>query len=89
MEGFIMPGVAVLCCVLALGFKAAFPTWERAHDFIPLGCALLGIALVCGFQGWTLDNITAGAVSGFAATGLWEQLTHAMPPIVGSHVEGD
>lgn len=89
MEDMIMPGVAVACFVLALGFKAAFPTWERAHDFIPLGCALLGIVLVCGFQGWTLDNIAAGAVSGFASTGLWEQFTHALPPIVGSHTKGE
>ena len=84
METFIMPSIAVICCVLAYAFKQAVDN-ERAHDFIPLGCAILGIALACGFLGMTLDNIAVGAVSGFAATGLWEQIVHIIPTPVGKH----
>lgn len=78
MESYIMPSIAVICCVLAFAFKTAIKN-DRAHDFIPLGCAVLGIVLACGFLGFTLDNLAVGAVSGFAATGLWEQVTHIMP----------
>ena len=85
MEAYIMPSIAVFCCVLAMGFKTAFPTWDRAHDFIPLGCAAIGIVLACGFCGFTLDNLAGGAMSGFAATGLWEQIIHVLPPVSGLH----
>ena len=84
METLIMPSIAVICCVLAYAFKMAVPN-DRVHDFIPLGCALLGIALACGFLGTTLDNIAIGAVSGFAATGLWEQIIHILPSQIGKH----
>lgn len=86
METYIMPSIAVLCCVLAYGFKLAVKS-DRAHDFIPLGCAVLGIALACAFLGVSLDNLAVGAVSGFAATGLWEQVTHIIPTPTGEHVE--
>lgn len=78
MEAYIMPSVAVICCVLGFCIKQALP-WDRVHDFIPLICAVVGVVLLCGFNGWTLDNLAAGAVSGIAATGLWEQITHALP----------
>lgn len=70
-----MPAIAAVCCVLALCFRMAIKS-DRAHDFIPLGCAVLGIALACAFSGVSLESIATGAVSGFAATGLWEQGTH-------------
>lgn len=78
MEGFIMPAIAVFCCVMAIGVRAAFPN-DRVHDFIPLGCAVVGTVLACGFLGWSLESLATGAVSGFAATGLWEQATHIIP----------
>lgn len=84
METFIYPAIAAICCVLAFGFKTAIKN-DRAHDFIPLGCAILGIVLACIFLGWSLDNLAIGAVSGFAATGLWEQITHALPKTTGEH----
>lgn len=84
METFIYPSIAVVCCVLAFAFKTAFDN-DRAHDFIPLGCAVLGIILACIFLGWSLDSLATGAVSGFAATGLWEQITHIIPPVEGAH----
>ena len=85
MENYVMPSIAVLCCVLALGVKTAFPDAHRVHDFIPLGCALLGTVLACSFLGWSLDNLAVGAVSGFAATGLWEQIIHILPKASGEH----
>ncbi|MBQ9021727.1 MAG: hypothetical protein IJ113_06905 [Eggerthellaceae bacterium] len=84
METFIMPSIAVICCVLAFAFKQAIKN-DRAHDFIPLGCALLGIVLACAFLGISLDSLATGAVSGFAATGLWEQIIHILPEVGGSH----
>lgn len=84
METFIMPSIAVICCVLAFAFKQAV-TNDRVHDFIPLGCAMLGIVLACVFLGVSLDNLATGAVSGFAATGLWEQIIHILPTVGGNH----
>ena len=78
MEAYIAPSIMLICCVFGFAVKAALP-WERAHDFIPLGCAVVGTILACGFLGWSLDSIATGAVSGIAATGLWEQITHALP----------
>ena len=77
MEAYTMPAIMAVCCVLGLAIKA-IPV-DRVHDFIPLTCAVVGVVLACGFMGWTLDNIATGAVSGAAATGLWEQITHALP----------
>ena len=89
MDAFIYPSIALVCCVLAFAFKTAVKN-DRAHDFIPLGCAVLGITLAVVFLGVTLDNIAIGAVSGFAATGLWEQATHFMPSnLIGSHIKED
>ena len=82
METYIMPSIAAVCCVLAFAFKTATHN-DRIHDFIPLGCACLGIALACAFLGMSLDSLAAGAVSGLAATGLWEQATHIMPSTEG------
>lgn len=78
MEAYVMPSVMFICCILGFGVKNAIPV-DRLHDFIPLMCACVGVILVCGFMGWSLDNIATGAVSGAAATGLWEQITHAIP----------
>ena len=78
MEAYIAPSIMLICCVFGFAVKTALP-WERVHDFIPLGCAIVGTVLACGFLGWSLDSIATGAVSGIAATGLWEQITHALP----------
>ena len=78
MEAYILPSIMVTCAVLGFASKQALP-WDRVHDFIPLMCAVVGLVLMCGFNGWTLDNIAAGLVSGIAATGLWEQIIHALP----------
>lgn len=80
METFIMPTISVICLVLAFGFRQATHN-DRLHDFIPLGCAVLGIALAAVFMGVSLETIATGAVSGFAATGLWEQGTHIIPGV--------
>lgn len=86
METFIYPAIAVFCCVFAFCFKLAIKN-DRVHDFIPLGCSVLGVALACFFLGFTLDNLAIGAVSGFAATGLWEQIIHILPvKVEGEHV---
>ena len=84
MEAYIMPSVMVACAVFGFAIKTAFKN-DRLHDFIPLMCAVVGLVLLCGFNGWTLDNIAAGLVSGIAATGLWEQIIHALPPVSGLH----
>lgn len=84
MDIFIMPAIMCTCAVLGFAFKKAVNN-DRAHDFIPLMCACLGVSLSCGFLGFTLDNIACGAVSGIAATGLWEQITHALPRVSGEH----
>ena len=78
MEAYIMPSVMLICAVFGFAVKSAVPS-DRVHDFIPLMCACLGVVLMLLFNGATLDNIASGAVSGIAATGLWEQITHALP----------
>lgn len=83
METFVMPAIACLCFALATGVKMAWPTADRVHDFIPLGCAVLGIVLACTFLGVSLDSLATGAVSGLAATGIWELGTHIFPKEAG------
>lgn len=78
MDAYIMPSVMLCCAVFGFAVKTAIPN-DKVHDFIPLACAAMGVVLMGGFCGWTLDNIAAGAVSGIAATGLWEQIVHALP----------
>lgn len=85
MEAYIMPSVAIFCCIFGFVIKQATPTMDRLHDFLPLICMVLGIVLVCAFMGISLDGLAQGAVSGVAATGIWEQATHLLPPIIGEH----
>ena len=86
MEAYILPSAMLICMAFGFAFKVAIP-YDRAHDFIPLMCACMGVVLVGIFVGWSLDNIAAGAVSGIAATGLWEQFVHLLPPVGGLHGE--
>ena len=86
MEAYILPSAKLACMAFGFGFKTAIP-YDRAHDFIPLLCSAMGVLLVGIFVGWSLDNIAAGAVSGIAATGLWEQFAHLLPSVGGLHGE--
>ena len=88
MQAFVYPAVMVICAVFGFAIKNAIRN-DRVHDFIPLMCACAGVILMGMFQGWSLDNIACGAVSGIAATGLWEQITHAIPKTTGEHVAGE
>lgn len=88
MEAYIMPSVMLICAVFGFAIKNGIKR-DRVHDFIPLMCAVAGVLLMCGFQGWTLDNIACGAVSGIAATGLWEQIIHVLPQPTGLHAKED
>lgn len=78
MEAYIMPSIMLICAVFGFAVKNAIP-FDRVHDFIPLLCAVVGTALACTFLGVSLDTIATGAVSGIAATGLWEQIIHVIP----------
>lgn len=78
MEAYVMPSIMLICAVFGFVVKQAIP-FDRLHDFIPLMCSALGVALALGFTGVSLDTIATGAVSGIAATGLWEQIMHVMP----------
>lgn len=73
-----MPSIMLVCCVFGFAIKTAIKH-DRMHDFIPLGCAVVGTVLACVFLGWSLDSLACGAVSGIAATGLWEQVMHIIP----------
>lgn len=89
MEAFIYPSIMVICAVFGFAVKNAVKI-DRVHDFIPLMCACLGVVLMGVYNGWTLDNMACGAVSGIAATGLWEQIIHALPTKAdGEHVKGE
>ena len=79
MEAYVMPSIALFCCVFGFALKAAMPQADRLHDFIPLICATIGVILACGFIGVSLDALATGAISGSAATGIWEQWTHLFP----------
>lgn len=85
MEAYVMPSIAVFCCVIGFAIKTAMPEAHRLHDFIPLICAVVGVALMVGFYGFTPDTLATGAVSGIAATGIWEQIIHALPTVQGEH----
>lgn len=78
VSAYLMPSVMLICCVFGFAVKTAVKN-DRVHDFIPMMCAAMGTALAVAFAGATLDNIAAGAVSGIAATGLWEQFVHILP----------
>lgn len=85
MDAYLMPSVAIICCIFGFAVKQATPTMDRLHDFLPLMCAALGVLLVSVFVGVSLDGIATGAVSGIAATGIWEQIVHALPSISGQY----
>lgn len=75
--------VAALVLALCVGYviKHAVKS-ERLDDFIPLICAAVGIAVVASTDAasgaLTIYSIVIGAMSGLAATGLYEAFANML-----------
>ena len=71
INAYIVP--LALIAALCVGFivKHLIPS-TRINNFIPLITALVGVLVVCLTQGWTVEGIVYGMVSGLASVGLYE-----------------
>ena len=80
MASYTVPVIVGICMCAGYCVKSLVRS-DRAHDFIPLGCMVLGTAVeawmvaIAG-QPFTPDAMLAGMASGLAATGGWELVTH-------------
>ena len=71
INAYIVP--LALVAALCVGFivKHLIPS-TRINNFIPLIVAMVGVLVVCLTQGWTVEGIVYGMVSGLASVGLYE-----------------
>lgn len=71
INAYIVP--LALVAALCVGFivKHLIPS-TRINNFIPLIVAVVGILVVCLTQGWTVECVVYGMVSGLASVGLYE-----------------
>lgn len=71
INDYIMP--LALVAALCVGFivKNLIPS-DKINNFIPLIAAVVGIVVIGLSQGWTVEGVVAGMVSGLASTGLYE-----------------
>ena len=71
INDYIMP--LALVAALCVGFivKNLIPS-DKVNNFIPLIAAVVGIVVIGLSQGWTVEGVVAGMVSGLASTGLYE-----------------
>lgn len=71
INAYVVP--LALVAALCVGFivKHLIPS-TRINNFIPLIVAVVGILVVCLTQGWTIEGIVYGMVSGLASVGLYE-----------------
>lgn len=74
---FEWTNIAALLMALVVGYiiKHAIKN-ERVNDFIPLICALVGVIIVLAVDiptgEFTVYSVVIGAISGIAATGVYE-----------------
>lgn len=74
----ISPIIVIACLTLGYIIKHTFKN-EKINAFIPFICALVGILANLWTTGIVdLVSITTGAVSGLAATGLYEGFTNIL-----------
>ena len=71
INDYIMP--LALVAALCVGFivKNLIPS-DKVNNFIPLIAAVVGIVVIGLSQGWTVEGVVSGMVSGLASTGLYE-----------------
>ena len=74
----ISPIIVIACMTLGYIIKHTFKN-EKINAFIPFICAITGILANLWTTGIVdLTSITTGAVSGLAATGLYEGFTNIL-----------
>ena len=71
INDFIMPMALVAALCVGYIVKNIIPS-EKINNFIPLIAAVVGVVVVGFSQGWTVDGVVVGMVSGLASTGLYE-----------------
>lgn len=78
ITALISPIIVIACLTLGYVIKYTFKN-KKVNAFIPLICAIIGIVANLWTIG-TIDlvSITTGAVSGLAATGLYEGFTNIL-----------
>lgn len=75
---YVSPIIVIACLTLGYVIKHAFEN-KRLNAFIPLILALVGISANVWYLGtFTLEVVVAGAVSGLAATGLYEGFSNIL-----------
>ena len=92
LNEWINPAAMVLALVVGFCIKAATSN-ERVTRFIPTICALIGIAVVVAtdaFSGtFQVYSVVIGAMSGLAATGLFEMVEQWLKKESDEEIQGD
>ena len=71
INDYIMPLALVAALCVGYIVKNVIPN-DKINNFIPLIAAVVGIVVIGLSQGWTVEGVVAGMVSGLASTGLYE-----------------
>ena len=71
INDYIMPLALVAALCVGYIVKNVVPN-DKINNFIPLIAAVVGIVVIGLSQGWTVEGVVAGMVSGLASTGLYE-----------------
>lgn len=69
LNDYLIPIVVVACLIVGYVIRAT-PALQPAREYIPLIVCILGAILGGVIQGFTVEAIIMGAVSGLASTGL-------------------
>lgn len=69
LNEYLIPIVVIACLVVGYVIRAT-PILQPARESIPLIVGILGAILGGVIQGFTVEAIIMGAVSGLASTGL-------------------
>ena len=73
-ENFV-PVIVIACLVVGYIIKTTPVLTNKVNDYIPLIVGLLGAMLGLVKNGFAVESIVYGAVSGLASTGLHQSFT--------------
>lgn len=79
---FLVPTVVVGC--LVIGYCLKHITALKINDYIPTILALSGAIIAGLLNGFYVETVIAGAISGLASTGLHQAFTRFMDGLSGT-----
>lgn len=70
LDTIVMPTILLACLVVGFILKQTPVFAKFSNDYIPTIVAVLGALLAVWTQGFSLESLVFGAISGLASTGL-------------------